>query len=106
MRRLLPIAAYLFVVGMAAFGHWRIAVDATHDEAARCVAAWETRSDIRAAISGAATVPVEALITVVPDADPAQVAAYRDETARRIDAATDKITDPPCDLDAARRQLR
>lgn len=105
-RALLPVAAYLFVVGMAAFGHWRIAVDADHDEAVQCVAAWETSQDIRSAIAGAAAVPVEALIAVVPDADPAQVAAYRDEAARRIEAATDRIVDPDCDLETARKRLR
>lgn len=105
MKRILPYAAYAFVVGMAAFGHWRIAVDATRDEAARCVAAWETSADIRSAIASAATVPVEALIVVVSDADPAQVAAYREEAARRIRAATEELTDPDCDLDVARDRL-
>lgn len=106
MRRLLPVAAYLLVVGMSAYGHWRIAADAQHDEAARCVAAWESRQDIRSAISDAASVPVEALIAVVSDADPARVAAYRAEAASRIKAATDKIADPDCDLEAARDRLR
>ena len=105
MRRLLPYVAYAFVVGMSAFGHWRIAAVAQHDGAARCVAAWETRQDIRSAISGAASVPVEALIAVVPDADPDQVAAYRDEATRRIEAATGQLADPDCDLAAAKDRL-
>jgi hypothetical protein len=106
VKRLLPYLAYAFVVGMSAFGHWRIAVDAQHDDAARCVTAWEVRQDIRSAIAGAATVPVEALIAVVPDADPAQVTAYRDEATRRIGEATGEIADPDCDLEAARERLR
>lgn len=104
-KRFLPYAAYAFVVGMSAFGHWRIASAASHDDAIRCVSAWEARQDIRSSIAEAANVPVEALIAVVPDADPAQVTAYREETARRIKAATDKITNPGCDLKAARDRL-
>lgn len=105
MKRLLPYLAYALVVGMSAFGHWRIAEDAAHDEAARCVAAWETSQDIRSSIADAASVPVESLIAVVPDAEPERVAAYRAEAARRIGDAVDKIQDPDCDLDAARRRL-
>jgi len=105
VKRALPYLAYAFVVGMSAFGHWRIAVAAQHDEAARCVTAWETRQDIRSAIAGAASVPVESLIAVVPNADPARVQAYRDEATRRIRDATGQLADPACDLEAARDRL-
>ncbi len=106
MKRVLPYLAYGFVVGMSAFGHWRIAVAADHDEAARCVVAWETRGDIRAAIASAATVPVESLIAIVPNADPERIAAYRDEATRRIQEATGELADPDCSLSEAKERLR
>jgi hypothetical protein len=51
-------------------------------------------------------VPVDALIAVFPDADPADIDIYRSAAAAGIDRATAGVEDPDCDLDAAKDRLR
>lgn len=62
----------------------------TRDDARQCVGAWETRTGVLSLIEG--------LVAASPDADPARVAAFREDMNRRL-------PDPVCDLDRARRVL-
>ncbi len=95
------LAAYLLVVTMGVFGHWRLMEQADaieHEAEVRaaelCATSWEARAQIREAIA----IPGEAIIEVSPNADPARVAEFRDVIDRRI---RDTYPDPDCDLAAA-----
>lgn len=99
------MAAYLVMVALFVFSIWRVEQVRLDDRARGCVAAWERTEGTRNAIDRAATVPTEALIAVVADADPAQVDAFRAETKAGIDAAVAEVVDPACDLDAAMERL-
>lgn len=59
------------------------------DDAEACVNSWEGRLGVRALIDG---------LVAASSADPARVAAFREDMARRL-------PDPECDLEAARRTL-
>jgi len=67
-------------------------------EAQHCVNAWESRAQIREAI----TIPGEAIIEVATDADPEQVAAFREAIDRRVREA---YPSPDCDVADARQVL-
>lgn len=99
------LAAYLLFIGINASAMWTLSnvvqdneAVVQDNEAQRCIDDWELFNAVR--VIG--PVSNEALIEAFPNADPADVTAVREATARRIDALID---DPSCDLDAARRRL-
>lgn len=69
-----------------------------HDAAEDCVEDWEQISELRRGIP----IPTEALIRTFPDADPADVDAFRSFTSTLL---ADTFSDPECDLDDALREL-
>lgn len=69
------------------------------DETAnRCIDDWQLVEEARKI----APISNEALIEVFPDADPDRIREVREVTARLVE---ERIEDPDCDLEAARRQL-
>jgi len=108
----LRLAAYLLVVSMGSFGLWRvdhnaeaIAAETQTRNDQQCLAAWQTREDIRDAVEKATTAGAEALIAIAPDAPPDQVAAYRAAVAQQAQTARDEIPNPECNLAAAKARL-
>lgn len=92
------LAAYAFLVGINAGAFWTLTNVVQDNEAQRCIDDWELFDTVRVV----GPVSNEALIDAFPNADPADVEAVREATARRIDALIDE---PACDLAAARRRF-
>lgn len=95
------IGVYVVVVAMFAGGLWltdyrfdqalqAVAEQREIDRAQGCIGSWEGRLGVRSLIDG--------LVSASAGTDPARVAAFREDMARRL-------PDPDCDLEAAQRRV-